>query len=145
MLQATQRATDVAILGSGFVVVNSQGDGTGEQLFTRAGAFSEDNQGRLVNGAGYFLQGWQLDQQGNIIDFNSIDTVSVGTLNGVAVDTTAVSIGANLDATTVASAPWSGLTTGTFAFADASCIVRCSNITNPMMRKVPVPGPKKPS
>ena len=122
VLQATQRPTDLAVLGAGFVVVNSLGDGTGEQLYTRAGAFSEDNQGRLVNGAGYFLQGWQLDQQGNIIDINTIDTVSVGTLNGVAVDTTKVDIGANVNATTVASAPWSGLTTGTFAFADGDTL-----------------------
>ncbi len=128
VLQATQRATDVAVLGRGFLVVNAQGDGAGEQLFTRAGSFSEDNQGRLVNGAGYFLQGWALDQQGNIADINTIETVSVGTLNGVAVDTTSVQLGANVDAATVASAPFSGLTTATYAFADADTLAGTSSV-----------------
>lgn len=98
VLQASSRPTDVAILGNGFFVVNSEGDGSGEQLYTRSGSFSEDNAGRLQNAAGYFLQGWALDQQGNIIDINTTTTVAVGTLNGVAVDTTTVEIGANLDA-----------------------------------------------
>lgn len=104
VLQTSARPTDVAILGNGFFVVNGRPDGTGEQLYTRSGSFTEDSAGRLVNAAGYFLQGWALDQQGNIIDVNTIQTVSVGTLNGVAVDTTSVSVGANLDATQTASA-----------------------------------------
>src|SRR5262245_5123087 len=47
VLQASQRPTDVAILGSGFFVVNNSPEGTpiGEQLYTRAGSFTEDNQG----------------------------------------------------------------------------------------------------
>ncbi len=97
VLQTSTRATDVAILGNGFFVVKSADNATGETLYTRSGSFAEDNQGRLVNASGYFLQGWALDQQGDIIDVNSIQTVSVSTLNGVAVDTTAVEIGANLN------------------------------------------------
>lgn len=97
VLQTSTRATDVAILGNGFFVVKSADNASGETLYTRSGSFAEDNQGRLVNAAGYFLQGWALDQQGNIIDVNTIQTVSVSTLNGVAVDTTSVEIGANLN------------------------------------------------
>jgi flagellar hook protein FlgE len=99
VLQASQRPTDVAILGNGFFVVNTNAAGspTGEQLYTRAGSFSEDNQGRLVNASGYYLQGWALDQQGNISNVNQIQTVSVGTLNGVAVNTAKVEIGINLN------------------------------------------------
>lgn len=127
VLNSTQRSTDVAILGSGFFVVKNADTDTGEQLYTRAGSFSEDNQGRLVNGAGMFLQGWQLDQGGNIIDVNTIDTVSVGTLNGVAVDTSKVEIGANLDAAAVpAAAPWDALTTATVAIADADTMAASS-------------------
>lgn len=96
VLQTSSRPTDVAILGPGFFVVNTIGDGSGEQLYTRSGSFTEDNAGRLVNSSGYFLQGWALDQQGDIIDINTITTVSVSTLNGVAVDTTTVEMGANL-------------------------------------------------
>ncbi|HEX6979956.1 MAG TPA: flagellar hook protein FlgE [Alphaproteobacteria bacterium] len=110
VLQGSSRGTDIAILGNGFFVVNTDGSGNGEQLYTRAGSFSEDNNGRLVNAAGYFLQGWELDQQGNIIDINTIKTVSVSTLNGVAVDTTTVQLLANLD---------SGQTAGTPAYTAA--------------------------
>ncbi len=99
VLQASQRPTDVAILGNGFFVVNTSeaGTPTGEQLYTRAGSFTEDSQGRLINSAGYFLQGWALDQQGNISNVNQIQTVSIGTLNGVAVNTAQVDIGINLN------------------------------------------------
>jgi flagellar hook protein FlgE len=104
VLNASTRATDVSILGNGFFVVNVESDGGGETLYTRAGAFSEDNAGNLRNSAGYYLQGWELDQQGNIVDVNTIGTVAVGTLNGVAVDTTTVQIGANLDSDQTPSA-----------------------------------------
>jgi flagellar hook protein FlgE len=99
LLQASSSATDVAISGGGFFVVKADPVGAGEQLYTRAGSFSEDNAGQLQNAAGYFLQGWALDQQGSIIDINKIQTVAVGTLNGVAADTTSIKVGANLDAT----------------------------------------------
>ncbi|HEY8532314.1 MAG TPA: flagellar hook protein FlgE [Micromonospora sp.] len=52
--QTTGRGTDLRIQGDGFFVVRAGG----EQLYTRAGAFSFDSQGRLVNGAGYIVQGW---------------------------------------------------------------------------------------
>jgi flagellar hook protein FlgE len=97
VLQASNRPLDIAISGNGFLTVNSDGDGTGESLYTRAGQFHEDNQGRLVNSAGMYLMGWALDQNGAISNVNQIEIASVGTLNGVAVDTTTVSIGANID------------------------------------------------
>lgn len=131
VLQSTQRPTDVAILGQGFFIVRTADNSTGEQLYTRAGSFTEDNQGRLVNGSGMYLQGWKLDQGGNIIDVNEIDTVSVGTLSGVAVDTTSVEIGANLDAAEVPSvAPWDSLTVATFALADADTMADPSFTAN---------------
>ncbi|MBI3451722.1 MAG: flagellar hook protein FlgE [Rhodospirillales bacterium] len=104
LLQSTSSSTDAAITGSGFFVVNANPTGNGEPLYTRAGSFSEDNAGRLRNAAGYYLQGWALDQQGQIINVNTIQTVAVGTLNGVAVNTANVQIGANLQATQTAVA-----------------------------------------
>jgi len=97
VLQASNRPLDVAVSGNGFFAVNTDGNGTGENLYTRAGQFHEDSQGRLVNSAGMFLMGWTLDQNGAIANVNQIDVASVGTLNGVAVDTTEVSLGANID------------------------------------------------
>jgi flagellar hook protein FlgE len=60
--QTTGRTTDLMIQGDGFFVVQ---DG-GEQLFTRAGSFSFDANGRLVTNGGQVVQGWQADPAGNI-------------------------------------------------------------------------------
>jgi flagellar hook protein FlgE len=52
--QNTGRPTDLMISGDGFFVVES----VGEQLFTRAGAFNFDADGKLVNLNGAAVQGW---------------------------------------------------------------------------------------
>ena len=52
--QVTGRATDVAIQGDGFFVVKQDG----QTLYTRAGAFSFDASGQLVNPDGALVQGW---------------------------------------------------------------------------------------
>ncbi|GAB3861310.1 flagellar hook protein FlgE [Dactylosporangium cerinum] len=52
--QTTGRATDVMISGDGFFVVNS----TDELLYTRAGAFNFDAEGKLVTPTGAAVQGW---------------------------------------------------------------------------------------
>ena len=68
-LQTTGVKSDVAIQGNGFFVMRS-----GEQnLFTRAGAFSLDEQGILVNPAnGMRVQGWQAE----VIDGQTIINTS---------------------------------------------------------------------
>jgi flagellar hook protein FlgE len=50
----TGRATDVAIQGNGFFVVQ---DAAGNDFFTRAGAFGVDNDGNLVNAEGLRVVG----------------------------------------------------------------------------------------
>ncbi len=57
LLQSSTSKTDIAVAGRGFFVVNQDDTGTGQYLFTRAGAFNPDQNGNLVNTAGYFLQG----------------------------------------------------------------------------------------
>jgi flagellar hook protein FlgE len=52
--QSTGRATDMMISGDGFFVTK-QG---GETLYSRAGAFDFDAQGRLVSPSGAIVQGW---------------------------------------------------------------------------------------
>jgi flagellar hook protein FlgE len=98
LIQATASPTDVAIAGAGFFVVNSLVDGTGEQLFTRAGSFSADADGNLRMPTGPFLQGWRLDAAGAVIDPNTVETVNTQVASGVSSPTTSVRIGANLDA-----------------------------------------------
>src|SRR5258708_39667143 len=98
-LQASNSPLDVAVTGNGFFPVNDQGNGLGNNLYTRAGSFHQDVQGRLVNSAGMFLQGWSLNQQGLITNPNQIGIVSVGTTNVAAAPTQHVTAVANLDST----------------------------------------------
>jgi flagellar hook protein FlgE len=66
-LQTTGVQTDLAIIGQGFFIL----DDMGKQLFTRAGAFSVDSDGVLVNPAnGMKVQGWMARE---IDGFNMID------------------------------------------------------------------------
>jgi len=64
VLQATTSSTDLSISGQGFFPVNSEStpltSGGGEFAYTRAGSFTVDKNGYLVNAAGYYLQGWPL-------------------------------------------------------------------------------------
>lgn len=56
-IQTTNRATDLALQGDGFFVVKRNG----RELFSRAGAFSFDRDGFLVDGAtGSYVQGYNL-------------------------------------------------------------------------------------
>jgi len=68
--QSTGIKTDLAIQGNGFFILKN-----GEkQLYTRAGAFSIDQEGILVNPAnGMRVQGWQseMDENGNNVIDNS--------------------------------------------------------------------------
>jgi flagellar hook protein FlgE len=104
LIQASASPTDVAIDGNGFFVVNNQPDGSGEQLYTRAGSFEQDFLGNLRNNAGFYLQGWALDANEQIININQLTTANVRVVNGLAAATTDVELGANLDATQAAFA-----------------------------------------
>jgi len=69
-LQTTGVQTDLAITGNGFFVL----DDRGTQLFTRAGAFSVDSDGIMVNPAnGMKVQGWMAREvEGyNIVDVSA--------------------------------------------------------------------------
>ena len=61
-LQRTGRATDLAVQGDGFFVVQQ----AGQELFTRAGSFSVDALGRLVTQEGGFIMGWGSTAAGEI-------------------------------------------------------------------------------
>lgn len=98
LIQGSNSPTDAAISGAGFFVVNTLADGTGEQIYSRAGSFSPDFLGNLRTPSGYHLQGWALDADENIVDINRVETVNVSIVNGLATATNNVQLGANLDA-----------------------------------------------
>ncbi len=102
LLQTSDSATDLAISGNGFFAVtegpNPNPDRT-ELLYTRAGSFTQDANGFLQNSAGYYLQGWRLDNQGNVpANRNNIEPINLNQLTGTASSTTRIDLRANLSA-----------------------------------------------
>ncbi len=101
-LQSTGVMTDVALQGNGFFVLN-QGDKT---YFTRNGAFSLDENGKLVNPAnGQRVQGWMAQTvNGVTMVNNSASTedliIPVGSKDPARA-TTAVQFACNLDKRTI--------------------------------------------
>src|ERR1700749_1494606 len=63
---ATSSPTDMSISGNGFFVVATNTSATANQEYTRAGSFTPDADGNLVNSAGLYLLGYKLDSSGNV-------------------------------------------------------------------------------
>jgi flagellar hook protein FlgE len=101
-IQTTGVATDIAINGSGFMVVNSNANAAnGSYLLTQAGSFRPDANGNLVNAAGFYLQGQPLDAAGNVIGTPAstvadLSTVNIANLSVAATPTSAMTFTANL-------------------------------------------------
>ncbi len=114
LLAASTSATDIAISGNGFFVVNEAPVPglTDEFLFTRAGSFFQNNEGFLRNTSGFYLQAWPTDPAGvvvpanrslsisnqNVISTDFLETVNLNRVGGTASATNNISIGANLPA-----------------------------------------------
>jgi flagellar hook protein FlgE len=111
--QQTASSTDVAISGSGFFVVQQSPTGSSgqETLYTRAGSFSEDENGYLRNSNGFYLMGWEIGDDGELVDATadvaSLSPVSVGFESGRTKQTTQADVVLNLDArqSTTATGP----------------------------------------
>jgi flagellar hook protein FlgE len=94
-LQRTGRTLDIAIEGDGFFVTEF----AGERLYTRAGSFYVDAEGRLVNTDGALIQGWQADATGSVD--TSLNPTEVRIPIGRNIEpaaTTQVQLGGNLPA-----------------------------------------------
>jgi flagellar hook protein FlgE len=119
LLQASSNQTDLAISGQGFFVVNDgTTSGAGRFLYTRAGEFSVDSNGYLVNNGGYYLQGWPTLPDGSFdVDLDGVadpsvpdptslsylQPIQVSSLTGTATPTASVSLALNLPATAAVS------------------------------------------
>lgn len=107
-LAQTTSSTDLAISGQGFFVVTNtavQNPNVSELLYSRAGAFTKDENGNLRNAGGYYLQGWALDVNGNIpTNANDMTLVSLGQVTGTALPTTTAALRANLQSTAAVTA-----------------------------------------
>ena len=94
----TSSPTDLSISGNGFFVVNTNTSSTATQEYTRAGSFTPDASGNLVNSAGLYLMGYKLDSSGNApADTSDLSLINIDSLSGSASPTTKISMQANLE------------------------------------------------
>ncbi|TDJ54882.1 MAG: flagellar hook-basal body complex protein, partial [Planctomycetota bacterium] len=113
-ISATGVRTDVAIEGDGFFIV----DFSGEQLYTRAGAFQLNSNNDLVTVSGAKVQGFGVDPQFNLITGSLVDlNIPLGTLT-LAEATRNVNFNGNLNSSGVVSTSGSVQNTRAF-FTDA--------------------------
>jgi flagellar hook protein FlgE len=101
ILQTSNSPTDLALSGNGFFVVSPSPTST-EKVFTRAGSFTTDKSGNLVNAAGYVLQGVAADATGKfppgVANLGVLTNVNIASLSGAPVATASIGISANLRA-----------------------------------------------
>jgi flagellar hook protein FlgE len=104
-LASTGLATDLAIQGNGFFVVKGGVAGTPGQYYTRAGQFTLDNKGFLVNLESMRVQGYMADSAGNI-NRAGLGDLKVGEATGQPRPTGTITIRANLQADAAIPPAW---------------------------------------
>jgi len=109
-LEQSRSSTDFAIAGDGFFIVspnNNQLTNGGTVLFSRAGSFTIDADGYMVNAQGLFLQGWPVASDGSVssspTSLSAIEPINVAGVGGLAEPTANVGLNANLNSDQVAS------------------------------------------
>ena len=109
--QRTTSSTDLAVTGQGFFVVTEKPENitpTDVRSFTRAGSFALDKLGYLQNDAGLYLQGWLVDDEGEITvdpsDLTRLRAINVSSVGGTAERTTRIQVNANLQSSQALSA-----------------------------------------
>ncbi|MDE2516819.1 MAG: flagellar hook protein FlgE [Rhodospirillales bacterium] len=103
----------LAIAGQGFFAVSEQNGTTTtgqpvfntQQYYTRAGDFTMDKNGYLVNSAGEFLQGWAVNPATGIANQSSLQPIQITQTQFNPVPTSQVDLSANLPATPAAGTP----------------------------------------
>jgi flagellar hook protein FlgE len=96
-LTAATSTTDLAVQGNGFFIVE---DTEGASFLTRAGSFRKDDQGNLVNAAGYILMGYSTKSGSTSADgVESLTPVNVSIDDLKATPSSQATLAANLDST----------------------------------------------
>ncbi len=118
---AIQQSTDplaMAISGQGFFSVSEQTGGTtagapqfsGQQYYTRAGDFTANADGYLVNSAGEYLNGWTVNSATGAVNTGTLVPIQVGQTHYAPAATGNVKLVANVPATPTASSNLSAQT-----------------------------------
>lgn len=105
ILNSTGTSQDLGISGSGFFVVSKNPNDPllSNYFLTRSGQFRTDENGYMVNSAGYYLAAYELDIDGGVgaVDrngFSGLKTVQTGEMTLAAEPSTAASVSGNLPA-----------------------------------------------
>jgi flagellar hook protein FlgE len=91
--ETTGNTTDLAIGGDGFFAVRESGSNS--LFYTRAGNFRFNNDGQMINPEGYVVQGWMVDEDGNIMG-SAVD-IAMTSFTSQPQPTDSVSVITNLD------------------------------------------------
>jgi flagellar hook protein FlgE len=107
-INQTQSTTNLAVSGQGFFVVSRPTDQTGTlttfsalPYYTRAGDFEVNRDGYVVNGGGYYLNGWSVDQATGIPDTASLAPIQITQLTTPPTATSQIEVVGNLPATSI--------------------------------------------
>jgi flagellar hook protein FlgE len=127
---STATTTNLAVQGSGFFVVS---DASGQLYLTRNGSFTPDASGNLVNSAGYYLMGANVQNGVSPLSANSLTgltMVNVANAGQTATATTSGSLIANLPstATPVAAADLPSANTANSTYTEATSLVMYDNL-----------------
>lgn len=119
----TDNSLGMAIAGQGFFAVsqpigtiNGQTTYNPQQFYSRAGDFSMNSVGFLVNSAGQYLNGWTVDPTTKVADQNALLPIQVNQQTFNPVSTANVTLAANLPATPTAGTAVGAYNDGTTAF-----------------------------
>ncbi|WP_036261308.1 flagellar hook protein FlgE [Methylocapsa aurea] len=129
-LAGTTSTTDLAIQGNGFFLVQ---DASGATFLTRAGAFTPDAAGNLVNASGFKLLGYSVDSGSTAADgVTSLEVVNVLSDGLMATPSTSGTLTANLNsnASIAAGSLPSANVAGSIYTSKSSSLVAYDNLGN---------------
>jgi flagellar hook protein FlgE len=111
-ISQTDNPLGLAIAGQGFFAVSEQNGAvngqptfSAQQFYSRAGDFTMDKNGYLVNSAGNFLNGWSVDPTTGVVNRNALKPVQVSQAVFNPIATSQMTLSANLPATPSSSSP----------------------------------------
>lgn len=132
-LQSSTSQTDIAIIGNGFFPVTNavssiNGQATGAIGYTRAGSFTLDKSGFLINSAGQYVMGFDYGTTSNAGSLATAKAIGLGNVTGDAKGTTALSLGATLNSNPSVNTPISlyGSLTGVAGTQNLSAVLYSS-------------------
>lgn len=123
-LQFTTSSTDLAVAGNGFFVVTNAAE---TPFLTRAGSFVPDGEGNLVNAAGFYLMGYNLENGPPSVVANGLTGLEVINISQMQLEATPTTLAtatkANLDSNAAISA-------GEPAYTSKTSLITYDNLGN---------------